>query len=168
MDSQFIFPISIEKFAAYLDDNLQENEMQEIEAAISQNDSLEELVEMSDMIDEDVQTYLQDDFTHDADMSMLDESDFEIPQFDEISEGIPLVANEADGSDENIEDVLDIPADTVPTDFNQLTDIHEDIDDFPDFDVLNHDQEHLPNDDSIFHDDNNVDLQDMNLFSPNE
>ena len=27
MDSQFIFPISIEKFAAYLDDNLQENEI---------------------------------------------------------------------------------------------------------------------------------------------
>ena len=63
MDSQFISSISIEKFAAYLDDNLPENEMQEIEAAISQNESLEELVEMSDMIDEDVQTYLQDDFT---------------------------------------------------------------------------------------------------------
>ena len=78
MDSQFISSISIEKFAAYLDDNLPENEMQEIEAAISQNESLEELVEMSDMIDEDVQTYLQDDFTYDADMSMLDESDFEI------------------------------------------------------------------------------------------
>ena len=57
MDSQFLFPISIEKFAAYLDDNLQKNEMQEIEAAISQNDSLEELVEMSDTIDEDVQRY---------------------------------------------------------------------------------------------------------------
>lgn len=167
MDSQFIFPISIEKFAAYLDDNLPENEMQEIEAAISQNDSLEELVEMSDMIDEDVQTYLQDDFTYDADMSMLDESDFEIPQLDEISEEIPLVASAAEGPDENIDDILDIPADTVPTDINQLTDIHEDIDDFHDFDVLDHDQEHLPNDDSIFHD-NNMDLQDMNLFSPNE
>lgn len=165
MDSQFISPISIEKFAAYLDDNLPENEMQEIEVAISQNDSLEELVEMSDMIDEDVQIYLQDDFTYDADMSMLDESDFEIPQFDEISEEIPLVASAADSSDENIDDILDIPADTVPTDIDQLTDIHDDLDDFPD---LNHDQEHLPNDESIFHDDNNVDLQDMNLFSPNE
>ena len=168
MDSQFISSISIEKFAAYLDDNLPENEMQEIEAAISQNESLEELVEMSDMIDEDVQTYLQDDFTYDADMSMLDESDFEIPQFDEISEEIPLVASAADGSDENasnenIDNILDIP-----TDIDQLTDIHEDIDDFPGFDVLNHGQVHLPNDDSIFHDDNNLDLQDMGLFSPNE
>ena len=168
MDSQFISSISIEKFAAYLDDNLPENEMQEIEAAISQNESLEELVEMSDMIDEDVQTYLQDDFTYDADMSMLDESDFEIPQFDEISEEYPLVASAADGSDENIDDKLDIPADTVPTDIDQLTDIHDDLDDFPDIDDLNHDQEHLPNGDSIFHDENNVDLQDMNLFSPNE
>ena len=101
-------------------------------------------------------------------MSMLDESDFEIPQFDEISEEIPLVASAADGSDENIDDKLDIPADTVPTDIDQLTDIHDDLDDFPDIDDLNHDQEHLPNGDSIFHDENNVDLQDMNLFSPNE
>lgn len=168
MDSQFLFPISIEKFAAYLDDNLQKNEMQEIEAAISQNDSLEELAEVSDMIDEDVQAYLQDGFTYDADMSMLDESDFEIPQFDEISEEIPLFASATDDSDGNIDDILGIPVDSVTNDINQLTDIHENIDDFPDFDVLNHDQEHLPNDDSIFHDDNNVDLQDMNLFSPNE
>lgn len=163
MDSQFISPISIEKFAAYLDNNLPENEMQEIEAAISQNDSLEELVEMSDMIDENVQTYLQDDFTYDADMSMLDESDFEIPQFEEISEEIPLVASVADASNENIDNILDIP-----TDIGQLTDIHEDIDDFPGFDVLNHGQVHLPNDDSLFHDDNNLDLQDMNIFSPHE
>lgn len=163
MDSQFISPISIEKFAAYLDNNLPENEMQEIEAAISQNDSLEELVEMSDMIDENVQTYLQDDFTYDADMSMLDESDFEIPQFEEISEEIPLVASVADASNENIDNILDIP-----TDIDQLTDIHEDIDDFPGFDVLNHGQVHLPNDDSLFHDDNNLDLQDMNIFSPHE
>ena len=163
MDSQFISPISIEKFAAYLDNNLPENEMQEIEAAISQNDSLEELVEMSDMIDEDVQTYLQDDFTYDADMSMLDESDFEIPQFEETSEEIPLVASVADASNENIDNILDIP-----TDIDQLTDIHEDIDDFPGFDVLNHGQVHLPNDDSLFHDDNNLDLQDMNIFSPHE
>lgn len=168
MDSQFIFPISIEKFAAYLDDNLPENEMQEIEAAISQNDRLEELVEMSDMIDEDVLTYLQDDFTYDADMSMLDESDFEIPQFDEISEEIPLVASASDGSDENIDGMLDVAADTVPTDIDQLTDIYDDQDELTDFDMLNHDQEHLPNGDSIFHDENNVDLQDMNLFSPNE
>lgn len=168
MDSQFISPISIEKFAAYLDNNLPENEMQEIEAAISQNDSLEELVEMSDMIDEDVQTYLQDDFTYDADMSMLDESDFEIPQFEEISEEIPLVASVAGASNENIDNILDVPTDTVSTDINQLTDIHEDIDDFPGFDVLNHGQVHLPNDDSIFHDDNNLELQDMGLFSPNE
>ena len=168
MDSQFISPISIEKFAAYLDDNLPENEMQEIEAAISQNDSLEELVEMSDMIDEDVQTYLQDDFTYDADMSMLDESDFEIPQFEEINEEIPLVASVADASNENIDNILDIPTDTVSTDIDQPTDIHEDIDDFPGFDVLNHGQVHLPNDDSISYDNNNLDLQDMNLFSPHE
>lgn len=168
MDSQFISPISIEKFAAYLDDNLPENEMQEIEAAISQNDRLEELVEMSDMIDEDVLTYLQDDFTYDADMSMLDESDFEIPQFDEISEEIPLVASASDGSDENIDGMLDVAADTVPTDIDQLTDIYDDQDELTDFDMLNHNQEHLPNGDSIFHDENNVDLQDMNLFSPNE
>lgn len=168
MDSQFIFPISIEKFAAYLDDNLQENEMQEIEAAISQNDSLEELVDMSDMIDEDVQTYLQDDFTYDADMSMLDESDFEIPQFDEISEEISLVASAADGSDENIDGMLDVAAAAEPIVIDQLTDINDDQYDFTDSDVLSHDQEHLPNDDSIFHDENNVDLQDMNLFSPND
>ena len=99
---------------------------------------------------------------------MLDESDFEIPQFEEINEEIPLVASVADASNENIDNILDIPTDTVSTDIDQPTDIHEDIDDFPGFDVLNHGQVHLPNDDSISYDNNNLDLQDMNLFSPHE
>ena len=44
-------PISIEKFAAYLDNNLPPEEMAQIDNAISANETLQEMIRMNDDID---------------------------------------------------------------------------------------------------------------------
>lgn len=166
MDSQFISPISVEKFAAYLDGNLPESEMQEIESVISQNDNLEDLVLMSDIIDEDTQIYLQDDFAYNADMSMLEESDFEVPQLDVAGEKLPLVACAAMDSDNGYDDILDVAADSEKIEAELPIDIPEEHN-VIDFEEMNFEQENIQNDDAIINE-NHMDLQDMNLFSPFE
>lgn len=82
MDKTFMPPVSIEEFAAYLDGNLSEDEMNRIDTLVSTNPDMEELVAISDEIDEDVQVYLQDEFAYEADMTALEDSDFDIPNLD--------------------------------------------------------------------------------------
>ena len=75
-------PVSIEKFAAYLDGNLSEDEMNRIDTLVSTNPDMEELVAISDEVDEDIQVYMQDEFAYEADMTALEDSDFDIPNLD--------------------------------------------------------------------------------------
>ena len=82
MDKNFMPPVSIEKFAAYLDGNLSEDEMNLIDSLVSTNPDMEELVAVSDEVDEDIQVYMQDEFAYEADMTALEESDFDIPNLD--------------------------------------------------------------------------------------
>ena len=82
MDKYFMPPVSIEKFAAYLDGNLSDDEMNRIDALVSTNPDMEELVAISDEVDEDIQVYMQDEFAYEADMTALEESDFDIPNLD--------------------------------------------------------------------------------------
>ena len=82
MDKYFMPPVSIEKFAAYLDGNLSEDEMNSIDALVSTNPDMEELVAVSDEVDEDIQVYMQDEFAYEADMTALEDSDFDIPNLD--------------------------------------------------------------------------------------
>lgn len=82
MDNFFNDSISIEKFAAFLDGNLSESEMSRVENIVMQDPELSELVDLSDSIDQDIQDYVNDDFLFEADMSMLDESEIEIPTLD--------------------------------------------------------------------------------------
>lgn len=82
MDKNFMPPVSIEKFAAYLDGNLSDYEMNRIDALVSTNPDMEELVAISDEIDEDIQVYMQDEFAYEADMTALEDSDFDIPNID--------------------------------------------------------------------------------------
>ena len=79
MDKLFTSPVSIEQFAAYLDGNLPDSQMNEMDMLIASNPVMEELAEMSDVIAEDTQLYLNDDFAYETDMAMLDEQDFDIP-----------------------------------------------------------------------------------------
>lgn len=82
MDKLFTSPVSIEQFAAYLDGNLSDSQMNEMDMLITSNPVLEELAEMSDVIAEDTQLYLNDDFAYETDMAMLNEQDFDIPCID--------------------------------------------------------------------------------------
>ncbi len=75
-------PVSIEKFAAYLDGNLSDDEMNRIDALVSTNPDMEELVAVSDEVDEDIQVYMQDEFAYEADMTALEDSDFDIPNLE--------------------------------------------------------------------------------------
>ena len=82
MDKYFMPPVSIEKFAAYLDGNLSDDEMNRIDALVSTNPDMEELVAISDEVDEDIQVYMQDEFAYEADMTALEDSDFDIPNLE--------------------------------------------------------------------------------------
>lgn len=82
MDKNFMPPVSIEKFAAYLDGNLGDDEMNHIDALVSTNPDMEELVAVSDEVDEDIQVYMQDEFAYEADMTALEDSDFDIPNLE--------------------------------------------------------------------------------------
>lgn len=82
MDKLFTPLVSIEQFAAYLDGNLPESQMREIDLLIATNPGMEELAEMSDVIAEDIQAYLQDEFAYEADMTALEDGDFDIPNLD--------------------------------------------------------------------------------------
>ena len=88
MDKNYMPPVSIEKFAAYLDGNLSEDEMNRIDTLVSTNSDMEELVSISDEVDEDIQIYMQDEFAYEADMTALEDSDFDIPNIDA---DIPLI-----------------------------------------------------------------------------
>lgn len=84
MNNDFILPISVEKFAAYLDGNLPDDEMSQIDGLISNTPELEELVAVSDSIDQDIHEYLSDDFLYEADTAVFEEDSFEIPLIDTL------------------------------------------------------------------------------------
>lgn len=82
MDNHSKPPVSIEIFAAYLDGNLSEDEMNQIDALVSSDPSMEELASISDLVDEGVQAYEQDEFALEADLTALEDSGFDIPDLD--------------------------------------------------------------------------------------
>lgn len=82
MDKLFIPPVSVEQFAAYLDGNLSESQMHNMDLLIATDPIMMELSEISDVIAEETQYYLNDDFALEADMIMLDEQDFDLPDID--------------------------------------------------------------------------------------
>lgn len=90
MDSQFISPISIEKFAAYLDGNLSEAEMHSISLLIDGNEDLQEIIDTNDSIED---TYDYNDFVGEADIpNEIERMDFEIPNLDTVN--TPFDSNE--------------------------------------------------------------------------
>lgn len=166
MDNNFIFPISIEKFAAYLDGNLPENEMNHIENIISENPQMGELVNISDSIDQSIQDYIQDDFLYDADMFMLDETNIEIPILDDIlgESYLGIACNTA--AEVEFDNIIEDDSTFNTSEFDITTDFEAEINDFMEFDSqtnnnLNPDQsEHILGDDDAFS------TSDMNIFSP--
>ena len=62
MDKLFDSGISIEEMAAYLDGNLSASDMQQMSSIIEKDDSLKEIVELSDQIDDNLIVASSDTF----------------------------------------------------------------------------------------------------------
>lgn len=79
MADKSILPISVEKFAAYLDGNLPENEMQQISQLAQDNEALNQLLGASSKIDDSILSLDEHDLQPTEDIM---ESNFELPEID--------------------------------------------------------------------------------------
>ena len=126
MHKDFVPPVSIEEFAAYLDGNLSEDGMNRIDALAAMNHDMEEMITLSDKIDEDVIVYTQDDFAYEADMAALENSDFDIPDLDvDITPHIGT-----DTKDDAVDETTDIVERTTLNDNNETVPEMLENDDF--------------------------------------
>lgn len=79
MCKDFVPPVSIEEFAAYLDGNLTEDRMNEVASAIHSDDSLQDIMSSCHTIDNTIANYEPLQLTIPEDIA----ADFEIPQVDD-------------------------------------------------------------------------------------
>lgn len=77
MHKDFVSPVSIEEFAAYLDGNLAEDGMEYISSIISYNNKLADITEISNVVDVTKEQYIQDE---DLLPSEIESMDFNIPE----------------------------------------------------------------------------------------
>lgn len=91
MNKDYLFPVSIEKFAAFLDGNLGEFEMAEVQSLISNSEALQEISAVESLVSESAQSFSNDSVIQIPEVS----NDFEIPE-------IPLNGMMKDNWDENI------------------------------------------------------------------
>lgn len=77
MDKHPNIPLSIERFAAYLDHNLPDTEMQTIDNVVSKNESLSQLVTLSKEADTFMAEWQPEDTPFD-----INSIDFELPQIE--------------------------------------------------------------------------------------
>lgn len=77
MHKDFVSPVSIEEFAAYLDGNLTEDGMEYISSIISYNNKLADITEISNVVDATKEQYIQDE---EFLPSEIESMDFNIPK----------------------------------------------------------------------------------------
>lgn len=77
MDKLFNSGISIEEMAAYLDGNLSASDMQHMSSIIEKDDSLKEIVELSDQIDDNLIVASSDTFIIPLD---IQSTEFQLPE----------------------------------------------------------------------------------------
>ena len=80
MHKDFVSPVSIEEFAAYLDENLTEDGMNKVALAIYSDNSLQDIMSSCHTIDDTIANYEPLQLTAPKDISS---TDFEIPQMDD-------------------------------------------------------------------------------------
>ena len=105
MDNFFNNSISIERFAAYLDENLSAAEMHEMDLLVSSNTQMEELVTVSDIVDENINIGFHNELDYESDMLVIDEQDFEIPILEELDEDVLTFKLADNFLNENIKDL---------------------------------------------------------------
>lgn len=81
MINLFDTSISIEKFAAYLDGNLPEGEMNELSSMIESNSELQAFANVNTLIDDTINGYSKQDIELPLE---LQSKDFEIPSFSDL------------------------------------------------------------------------------------
>ena len=80
MHKDFVPPVSIEEFAAYLDGNLTEDGMNEVASAIQSDGFLQNILSTGNMVDETLSTY--DNWNQIVPDDVFTDS-FEIPNIEE-------------------------------------------------------------------------------------
>lgn len=157
MYKDFVPPVSIEEFAAYLDGNLTEDGMNHINAFVSMNPDLEEIVSISSKIDENIFFYMQDEFAYEADMTALENNDFDIPNLD--ADIAPHIGKETtdDRKVACVADELTDIAEIAP--FNDSAENREEAFGYDDFHTCQDDDSI-----TISNHDNDGDVQDSSIF----
>lgn len=105
MHKDFVPPVSIEKFAAYLDGNLTEEGMNEVASAIHSDDSLQNILSSGYMVDETLSTY--------DDWNQIVQDDIFTDSFD-----IPNIEGNLDASDKFPQNEDSIYAETVDVSYD--------------------------------------------------
>ena len=80
MHKDFVPPISIEEFAAYLDGNLSDDEMQRVSSVIENDEAMQDIAVNNLSIEDALSHCESSEFILPDELSSLD---FEIPQFDD-------------------------------------------------------------------------------------
>ena len=80
MHKDLMPPVSIEEFAAYLDGNLSDNDMQRVSSVIENNEALHDIVLNCQSVDESLSDYEPLELVLPDELVSLD---FDIPQFDD-------------------------------------------------------------------------------------
>lgn len=120
MDNIFMLPISVEKYAAFLDENLSSSEMDRISAIIEMDSDLQQINSMSHIIDEDIAA---DELLGYELPDNLKSLEFDIPDIDDnIDSDQIYFANHSNVASDASEEA------SLPTNSNILdSDIHEDL-----------------------------------------
>ena len=121
MDKHFNPSVNVEKFAAYLEGNLPENEMQQISTLIENDDALKSILDVSEQVDASLEDYASCGLQIPEELLTLD---FELPGIHDTS----------------------VSLDMAPTDDMLMADVAICADE-PNF-MENNSNEHLDRDDS--------------------
>lgn len=117
MDKHFNPSISIEKFAAFLDGNLPQDEMQNISSTIEHDEALKAILDTSNMIDTTLENGISDDVQIPDDIANLD---FDLPN---------LTDNSVDFNMFHIDDTPDVSTCADDSFYSDTNDVSLDIND---------------------------------------
>lgn len=92
MDKHFNPSVNVEKFAAYLEGNLPENEMQQISTLIENDDALKSILDVSEQVDASLEDYASCGLQIPEELLTLD---FELPNTNDTF--VPLDTAPTDG-----------------------------------------------------------------------
>lgn len=117
MDKHFNPSISIEKFAAFLDGNLPQDEMQNISSTIEHDEALKAILDTSNMIDTTLENDISDDVQIPDEIANLE---FDLPN---------LTDNSVDFNMFHIEDTSDVSTYADDSFYSDTNDVSLDIND---------------------------------------